>query len=180
MLIEDGKGRGYVAEVSEENNLMTEAIDVPFGHHTNNVHEEAYNIVVSKTPTGAGDCFLYVKNNCACNIFITSIKVYAAADEFVQIKLGDTGTPVGGSANTPRNLNAGSGHTADCTCEDGVNITGLTNGNVVDDLFQKGGNPVRKFSYDSALIIPKNSTITLWAVNGGTAVKVTLGMYFHS
>ena len=180
MMIEDGTGSGKKVKVTDENCMCCKAVTFPFQQHVNEDLEEAYSIVVSKTPTGAGDCFLYLKNTSNDPLMLCKAKVYAASDEFIQVKVGDEGTPSGGTSNTPINRNFGSGHTADCTCEDGVNITGLSGGAIVEDAFFDGGVSMNQIEWQSMLILPKNSVATFYAVNGGIALKMTLSMLFHA
>lgn len=169
-----------IMEVSSEGMGKVRAIAVSPGHHFNHTHEESYSIIVSKTPTGAGDCFLYLKNTDDDDIIVNSITLYAASDESVQIKLGDSGTTAGGSANTPVNRNTGTGNTAECDCEDGVDITGLSGGSVVEDIFIDGATSAKKYRWDSSLILKKNGVLTLYAVTGAIAIKATLSISFHS
>jgi len=179
MFIEDGTGKGYKAKVNKENLLLAEVVQLPLEHHINEEYGEAYSLVVSKTPAATGDnCFCYIKNTSDYDLAITTAKLYAATDESIQVKLGDSGTPVGGTTTTPVNRNAGSGHTADATCETGTDITGLSGGSVVDDIFVKGGETTAVVRWWSSLIIPKNQTLTLYAVTCEIAVKVTLTMVF--
>lgn len=180
MMIEDGTGSGSRVKITDENCMCCKAITIPFQQHVNEENEESFSIIVSKTPTAAGDCFLYLKNTSSDDLVITKAKLYAAADEFIQLKVGDTGTTVGGAANTPVNRNAGSGTTADCTCQDGVDITGLTGGSVVDDVFVDGATSMVEIGWESRIIIPKNSVASFYAVTGGIAIKMTVSILFHS
>jgi len=180
MMIEDGTGSGQKVEVNAENCMCCKSVTVPFQQHVNEDLEEAYSIVVAKTPTAAGDCFLYLKNTSNNPLMICKAKVYTAADEFVQVKVGDTGVPAGGAANTPINRNFGSGHTADCTCLDGVDITNLAGGAVVEDAFFDGAVSMNQIEWQSMLILPKNSVATFYAVNGAIALKMTLSILFHA
>lgn len=147
--------------------------------HANLVHETAYSAVVSVTPTGAGDCFFYILNNDAEELFIDSITFRTASAESIQVKLGDSGT-VGGThaALVPVNRNAGSGKTADVTCEVGVDITGLSGGSIVDTVY--GDTSMLKHHWGSAIILPKNSLLSIYAVTGAVALAGTLGFHFNA
>lgn len=57
MKIEDGHGTGSKVQVNNEGCLCTKAVAVPFGQHINSEFQEAYSIIINKTPTAAGDCF---------------------------------------------------------------------------------------------------------------------------
>ena len=178
--IDDGKGRGYRAAVTNENLLQTNSVTISLDLHSNLVHQESYSILYAKTPTGAGDCFLYVKNNDDSDLTISTIKFRSASAESVQVKFNDVVTTlVGTTVNTPVNRNARSGHLANITCYDGNDITGLSGGTVVDQLFVGTGNQTTFFSWDSCLILPKSSVLTLYAVTGGVALNMTVSCYFE-
>jgi len=179
MIIESsGVGR-YGAEVSSEGKLFVHSSMVQWQHHSND-HGDAYSFVVAKTPTGAGDCFAFIKNNDDKDMVVTSVKLACVAADRIQVNLNDdVSTAAGGTTTTMVNRNAGSGNTADVTSESGVNITNLTGGLVVDDLLVAAGTNMQKYSWGSGLIIPKNKTISFWAVTGTAAINMTLSLYFH-
>jgi hypothetical protein len=149
----------------------------PLQHHANAVFLNAYSALISVTPTGAGDCFFYIKNDDVLNLVIRSITLYGASAESVQVKLGDTGT-VGGThaALVPVSRNAGSGKVADATCESGVDITGLSGGSIVD--LVQFTNSWMKVRWDSSLIVPKNTLLSLYAVTGAVAINANLSFLF--
>ena len=180
MIIEDGHGTGSKVKVGEEGCLNAKAVTVPMQQHINEQDGESYSVIIDKTPTGAGDCFFYIKNNSDKDMFVTSGKISAATDETVRIKLKDVGTPVGGTANVPVNRNAGSGKKADVTCQDGVDITGLSGGEIVEQVDVDGAVGSVKYPWASGLIIPKNQTLTMYAVTGAIALKSTLSIAFHT
>lgn len=178
MIIGDGHGTGNKAQVTDEGCICTKAISVHFTQHINE-KGDAYSVIIEKTPTGAGDCFFYIKNNDDQNMYVCSLTGAAATDETVQIKIRDIGTPAGTTANVPVNRNASSGKEADVTCYDGVDITGLSGGSVVEQFELDGATGSRKFRYNSCIIIPKNQTLSLYAVTGAIALKISLGINFH-
>lgn len=178
MLIEDGRGKGYKAGVTKENKLEVCAIVRAVDLFCNQVNGMAYNLLISQTPAGAGDCFCYIKNNDTEDMVISSAKLYVATTETITVKLGDSGTPAGGAAATPVNRKSGCGNVADATCETGNDITGLSGGSAVEVLVVKGGETSEKFEWLSDLIIPKNHTLTLYAAIGAIAIKATISMHF--
>lgn len=180
MMIEDGHGTGNKTEVSGEGRLHTKAVIVHFEQHVNELYQETFTALVESTPTGAGDCFFYIKNNSEKNMYINSLTAAADTDETVQIKIKDIGTPVGTTVNTLVNRNAASGKTADVTSYNGVDITGLSGGSVVEQFVIDGGTGSHKWWYNSSIIIPKNQTLSLYAVTGAIALKVSLSVSFHA
>lgn len=156
---------------------VSKAICQSITEHANQHEEESYSAVIDVTPTGAGDCFFYITNDSDIEAVVTSLKLYAAAAEIIQIKIRDTGV-IGGThaALVPVNRNAGSGKAADVTCESGVDITGLSGGDIVDELV--AGTTMWKWTWNSGLIIPKNRMVSLYAVTGAIAIKATLGFCY--
>ena len=179
MMIEDGHGTGRKVHVTDEGCLCAKAVTIHFEQHVNVEYEEAYSAIISRTPTAANDCFFYIKNNSDNDMYVCSLTLSAATDETIQIKIKDTGTPAGTTDNTPINRNASSGKQADVTAYDGVDITALSGGSVVDQIDVDGATGSEKFRWNSCFIIPKNQTLTLYAVTGGIAIKATIGMFFH-
>ena len=178
MLIEDGGGSGQTAKIGGDGRLKTYALTEREDLYENEENGDCFSILVSKTPAAGGNnCFFYIKNNSDKNLNITSMKVYSASAETIQIKLNDIGTPANGTTNTPVSRNAGSGKIADCVCQDGTDITGLSGGTVVDDL--NTGTTMTKWDWGSNIIIPKNRTLTLYAVTTEVAIRATLSVYFH-
>ncbi len=176
MIVRDAStGKGM--EVSADGYGNVDAVVHFRQHEANSMHEKSYSAVIDLTPTGAADCFFYIKNLDTDNMIVTALKLRSASAESVQIKLGDVGT-VGGThaALTPVSRNAGSGKTADVTCESGVNITGLSGGSVADEVF--GGTTMYRYVWDSSIIVPKNSLLSLYAVTGAVQLNVTLSFYF--
>lgn len=178
MIIRDpSTGKGMEVDIEGYGKISN--INQPLQHYVNVVHQNVYSVVISVTPTAAGDCFFYIKNNNESNLVTRSLTLYGASAESIQVKLGDTGTVGGTHADlTPVSRNAGSGKTADVTCEGGVDITGLSGGSVVCDV--DFINTFMKIRWDSSLIIPKNTILSLYAVTGAIAIKANLSFLFLS
>ena len=128
------------------------------------------------------DCILFLKNDNDDDLLIASIALFASGAVEVYMKLGDTGTRNGAVALTPVNRNAGSGNRADCTCEQGGDLDGgiatLAGGSEVERIAVEANKQTLKIEWCSAIIIPKNQTMTLWA-SAIVTVNATLGIYFH-
>ncbi len=179
MEITGAQGKSYGAGVTEEGRLRTSAQTFTQEHHTNHHEGQCYSYGVMITPTGAGDCFLYLKNNSDTDLVVSEFMLRAASDEIVTFKLDDVGTPIGGTVGTPVNRNAGSGNIANVTAYYGADITGLSGGNAVMAMFLKGGETSVRIEPLSAFIIPKNHTITGYVSTGGIAVMIGMGISFH-
>lgn len=103
--LRDGTGTGSLAKVDSENRLYTRATTEGMIGHVNHEEGKSYTLIVAKTPTGAGDCFCYIKNTSDEDLCINSLKLYAATSETIQIKVNDKGTAAGGTAIVPVNRN---------------------------------------------------------------------------
>jgi len=178
MIITGGTGNGFAVGVTEENQLEVCAVTRTIDLYCNQADGSTYSLLISKTPTGAGDCFCYIKNNDERDMILSSIKFYTATNEIFTIKLGDTGTPSGGSAATPINRKAGCGNVADLTCETGVDITGLSGGDEVETVFVKGAETSKRIPWLSGIIVPKNHTLTMYVTTGAIAIRATLSLHF--
>jgi hypothetical protein len=177
MSVIHGSENSVGVKVTSEGQLHTYAVVEREQLHVNEHEKQAYSLVVSQTPTGAGDCFLYIKNTGDDDLIISSIKLYSASAERVQVKLGDSGTTSGGTALTPVNRNAGSNNAPTATIEDGVDITGLSGGSVMDDI--TAGTTMAKWSWESGIILSTNTVATFYAVTGAVAIRMTVSFYIH-
>ena len=179
--IRDGKGRGYLAEVDSENRLRVGSIVQDLISHANIEEYQAYSMYISVTPTGANDCFAFLKNISADSYLIVSaVKAYTASDENIQLKLKDTGTAAGGTIYVPVNRNTITSNTANVLCEYGVDITGLSGGLIVDNLFIDGATSSQRFDWNSGLVVSPNQMISFYAVAGAIALRMTVSFFFHS
>ena len=177
MIIEDPR-TGTSAQVTSDGKLKTYAVSEAPQMHINENSGESYHAIISKTPaSGGNNCFFYLKNTSSDDIHVKKLRIQTASAESIQVKLNDSGTPIGGTTNTPVSQNAGSGRAASATCLDGTDITGLSGGSVVDEVF--GTTTMALYEWSSSLIIPKNRTLTLYAVTTNVALKATLSFYFY-
>jgi len=111
MQIEDGTGGGHKARIDTRNRIRTygvaESEQLP-----ENEEGGVYSVVFDVTTSGSsdsGDCFWYIKNTDDNNLHVASVKFSVDTACEIYLKLGDSGTPVGGADNTPATRNAGSG-----------------------------------------------------------------------
>lgn len=179
-IIEDGGGSGTKAKVTTNGRVRGYVVTESEDRHYNEDDGQVYSLVISQTPTGADDCFAYIKNNSSDDLVMTGFMTYAASDEFIYIKLGDdVSSAAGGSTATPANRNAGSGNTANVTAETGNDITGLTGGTEVERLHFDGATSSIHHEWFSGFVVPQNQSISFWAENGAIALKCTVAFYFH-
>ena len=181
MIIEDGKGRGPSAGVSDENMLLTLSVSASVEHHINHTDGKAFNLLFNATPATAGDaCFLYVKNSDDIDMIIEGFACKLAASEYIDVKLNDVGTPVGGTGVTPANLNSGSGINASGTFQNGNSITGLSGGATVERYYNLSSVASLYRNFEQDITLRKNGVFTMYAQTGGVALAGTLVFNYHS
>jgi hypothetical protein len=183
IIIEDGKGSGRSVEVDVNNHLVVNAITQSSEHFANHTNGIAYNILFEVTPdeslSADGYCFLYVKNGSENDMIVEGFWLWLATNEYIEIRLGDSGTPVGGSSITPANLNSASGLPAIGTFQSGTKITGLTGGVAVNRFYHASNSSSQFTNFDQDLILEKNGVLTMYAEVGGTALHGTLSIHYH-
>jgi hypothetical protein len=176
----DGKGRGYSAEVSDSNKLLVSAVISTQEHYANHNQGRGYYLPFSATPTGAGDCFLYVKNSDSTRaLSIEGMWLKSEADDYIDLKLNDEGTPVGGTDITPVNMNTASGRLADGTFQSGNDITGLSGGSTFLRLYHANTKGSVYTNFDMDVILGANGVLTMYVGTGTTALAGTLSLNFH-
>jgi len=182
LIIEGGTGNGYSVAVNADNQLQTSAVTVTKEHKVNHADGQAYSICASLTPaevTGAAlGCFMYIKNTSNTDMIISEMMMYAASAETFSVKLGDSGTPIGGTTTTPSNRNAGSGNVATGTFQTGTDITGLSGGATVFG-FTKATGSSERVAPSSTFIVPKNKIATVYVGTGNIAIRFGMGISYH-
>ena len=171
-IIKDGKGTGYTAQVGTDNRLLVHAI-------TESVERSAtedgvsFHLLFDATPTGAGDCFVYIKNESDDVMIIEGFTYSVASAEQILVKRNDSGTAAGGGITTPVNCNFGALTQATGTFRTGNDITGLSGGVTVDKLWCTSAETTG-YNFEQDIIIPKYSTFSMYAVTGGINVRGTV------
>lgn len=178
MIINDPNGQA--ASVNSDGRLVTSAITYPSAHHVNHIDGKAYSFRVTATPTAAGDCFAYVTNLDDEDMVIDLIIANVETTETLLVKLGDSGTAAGGTDVTLTNLNAGSGNLAEVTAQSGNDITGLSGGQIAVGFCFNGGDCSKQVPVPPSFIVPKNKTISLYAVTGGIEINAGMLITFHA
>lgn len=169
--IESGTGNAKAASVNERFRLLTETISASPEHYINHNLGMAFVANFSATPAGPGDCFFYMKNTGNDNIIIEGFALKLAASEYIDIKLGDAGTPAGGSDITPVAANSGSGNTPIATIENGNDITGLSGGNKLYRIYHETGPATVYTNFEMDVVLTKNGVLTMYVQTGTTALE---------
>ena len=126
LTIEDGKGRGFTTEVTDNNKLAVAAV---MRRAVTSISEEnglAFIAETNFTTTAINQVFFYLKNTDSEKMLHVNRLILNSDVNTMFHLYKATGTASGGSAVTPTNINFTSGNTADVTVLGAGSITGLT------------------------------------------------------
>ena len=178
--VRDGTGRATRARVNSENRLLVDSVSADRVHISNHVNEDAYTITFQTTPTTAGNLFFYLKNtNSNKDLVVWEMGIRPASEEGVEVKLDLDGDPVDGTTIKPVSATTSAGRNAQAVAEYGVNITGLTNGDLLNRVFFPAGQGTVYKDWRSGIVMPPNESIGLYAVNGGITLNVDIMIDYH-
>jgi len=188
--IGDGKGRGNVAAVTDDQRLTVDAVCTSVEHYSNHHKGKAYNVIFNQSPTAADDCIAYILNSDDDDLIVEGITIGVTdctANDSIYFKVGDDGTRNGATAITPVNTNAGSGKSAIGTFEKGADLDGGTAtlaGGIEFNRFVFAGvtdYTSKCFNFEQDLILPKNRAMTIWVGGSATGTYyITAHTNFHS
>ena len=177
--IEDGLGTGRKAAVSNENRLLSNCVTESKEHHTNAHEGEGYNYQMGEIPAGSPATIIYIKNENDDDLILDGMNVMNQETQMYELSLGDTGTPVGTINVTPANMNAGAGNVADGTFYTGSNMTGLTQGTVIDRIWAVSSSGTQYLNFDMDIVVPKNQTFVVRTGITGSKTNITIPLYYH-
>jgi hypothetical protein len=178
MNLHDGQ-TGNTVKIDGDNRLHVDSISKSVEHEANHSNGISYSVSFAATPSAEGDCFFYMKNTAETDMIIEGIGFYMAADQYFDIKMGDLGTPSGGASITPVNLNGGSGKSAIGLFQQGVDITGLSGGGVAYRIYHASSTGTVYTNFEQDIILPKNSTFSLYIQTGGVPLAGFIDMFYH-
>jgi len=171
--IEDGTGKGYQVEVNSKNMLAVSSVIKGLSYYANR-DGNFCSTTITVTPDSTGNCFYYIKNTGDSDLIIQRISVHVDSNEILRGYLNDNGTPVGGINYVPINRNGGSNKLCDCVINYGSNITGLSGGNHFDSFHVPADHMTHIYRWEAGIMLPKNRTFTLYAVNGNIEIDFTV------
>lgn len=166
--IEDGKGRGKVAAVNEQNQLLTASQSFSLQHVAAKRDGAAYQVIATGNLTGGTDVILYFKNNDSENhIAITYIRhqvldvyggsIFPSSDNYFRIAFGRTYSS-GGSSVNPVNMNTSSGN---LVVGDFYDSNPVLSGDAqeFDRWYTQTEGDMNTFSKDGSIIITNGNTM---------------------
>ena len=173
MQIEDGTGNGYKVGVNDKNMILTSSVRRGLNFYANR-NGNFYSSTIIVTPDSTNDCFYYIKNTNEADLVIQRISVHVASNEVLKGYLNDTGTPIGGLNYIPINRNGGSNKLCSCIVAYGSDIIGLSGGDHFDSFYVPADHMTHTYRWEAGIMIPKNRTFTLYAINGNIEIDFTV------
>jgi len=186
MMIEDGTGAGYRAEVNSLHQIRTRSVGSTYQQFASCEHEQAYmaslgtEALPTLTVTGTGGYMMYVKNNSTDYAAIMSrITVSTSAIMTITLMKNPTIGSLGNETTiTPINKNFGSGKVAEIDVygwdEVGDGMTGITAGDCAGT-YQING--FERLIVDEAVCLGINDVLAVKAKGAGEASIVMHGYY---
>ena len=176
--IEDGT-TGNIAEV-KNNKLLVSGIVCSWEHFANHANGLGFNMVFSTTPTGAGDYFFYMKNqNKDVSLSVEGMWIKMEADDYIQVELNDTGSPIGGNTIVPVNANTSTGNQALGIFQAGNDITGLNGGNAFHKIYYKNSKESVYHNFNMDIILGSNGIFTLSIGTGTVPIEGVIVFTYH-
>lgn len=175
--VEDGKGRGFQASVSESNRMNVSAKTNPRIFYTSRDSGQAFMLTSVDAGPTAADYICYLKNTSKTqNLFIDEIRFSSQAVSVWKI-WSVTGTAAGGTALTPSNLNLASGNTALATARGDGAVSGLTADSLLGAIRTLASN-TEKMDYQDSLLMGPNDAIAI-EYDTGSASSAEVSILFH-
>ena len=186
-MIRDGKGNGYLAQVDNENRLVTSSIIRTHIHHHSLSHGDAYNVYFRHTQVAAATNEIVGYIQYTGTNFLVIHQTVFSTNSAGETKFEVFGNPTGLSGGvdiTPTALRFGSAKTLLVTAKDtnkGVSaITSATEGSEFSDI-RIGWNAQATFTYEyhDSIILGKDAIFMILANSAslGDVIRVNTTYY---
>jgi hypothetical protein len=176
LLIEDGKGRGYISSVSESNRLNVSAKSNPRAYYISRDDGLAFTLNSVDADADAGDIICYLKNTSATrNMYIGQI--HFAGANAVLWKTWVVSGVAGGTSITASNLNLTSGKSAEATAFGNNPVTGLALDVLLDTIRSSVGSHGDEH-WEDVLVLGPNNAIAI-EYDTGTTGPAEVSIEFH-
>jgi hypothetical protein len=166
-IIEDGKGKGSRAQVSN-NRLQVKSIILSEEEYVSHFKGQAYCGTTGKTPlTNPNGVVLYFKNTSNTHLIAieTLLMTFSASGAMVSCQRNDTGTPGATTSVDQVNVNFESGNTAEADLYKSTAVSGLADGELIAVFHDLAAGRV-VFPIDGTFILGKNNVFTVYVDNG--------------
>ena len=175
--LEDGLGRGFLAQIDSEGHLVVDALNITEMSHTSDAHGLAFTWSSGTYDAAAGDTILLIKNTSSTrHLAIEVITLSSDTDTRVVIHLPTTEVIPTGTTVVGVNLNTASNNTADAT---GIrDETNNAQGNIIWSGEIHAASDPYKVPTMGAILIGQNDSIAIDYVADVAACDVVIYGYF--
>ena len=184
MLIEDGKGRGRMAAVNDDNRLEVASVVIPIINNSAG-NGDTYTLLGNHTVQSADteENVIYLLNsNTSMHIHVQSFNYAVFSTEAVWLRTYFAVTRTsGGTARSPTQLNRGSAKQAGITSYDNSSndlVLVTTNQVQFTEVVIPGINTL-SVCYDGAILMGPGDSLRVTAEGGDVGDKVTVGLLFY-
>ena len=178
-----GIGNNKPMGVNDRNRGMVDSISSSIEHHVNHHDGLAFNALFSQAPTANDDCIFYLENTSDIDLTVEGVKLSVSAACEIYFKIGASGTRNGATVVVPGNCNGGSGNKADGNFEQGADLDGapatLNGGYEIERFVFRAATDSESKNFEQDVILPKNTTLTMWCSAAGVTSTVTLPFNYH-
>jgi hypothetical protein len=182
MYIEDGRGKGYRAQVDGENRLLTRAIVTTELGHQSEDEAQAFTIYAKRQLAAAdtNEGVLYMENEGSGQIIISHITFSSNSTTGSKFEVFFDPTGVsGGDHFTPLNLNRGSKKTSAAHAKHGGVDLVYTISAENEFLDVRIANNTFTFDFGDALILTPGASLLIQAESRTLGDKVRANVYFY-
>lgn len=175
-IIEDGKGRGFVASVSSSNRLNSSTKANPRIYYISRDDGQAFSFTSEYSAT-SGDYVIYLKNTNADKQIVIS-GIWLSSDNNAKWCIDKVSGTASGTEITGRSLNFTKNNLSDSTSIGDNAVSGLTKTFSVAPLRGMGftTNPV---DFKETLILGNGDAIAVKYTGTSGDISATIGMYFE-
>lgn len=170
--IDDGRGRGFRASVSEKHRLNISSKTARRVFYISRDDKRAFSVTSIDGGAASGDFILYLKNTSTTRfMYIDDVHV-SAVNAAVWKLWSVTGTAASSSALTPSNLNLSSGITAEATARGDGAVADLTTDRLITAKrnIATGGEDM---DIKSALVVGPNDAVAIEYDTGTSGLAET-------
>lgn len=192
-VLEDGKGKGYKAQVDSNNKLLVRAFSESIQHSVSHSDGQAYQLIGTANLTNNIVVPIHITNNSSTlDIVVTYVRhqildndggtVFPNASNYFRIALGRTYSS-GGTISNPININTSSANTPIITAYTNNPIL-EGNAQEIDRWHTKEEGDMSVFNKEGAVILGQNGTLELSYVGDQTSgiifSRISFIMMTHS
>ena len=187
-MIKDGTGRGFLAEVDNENRLVTKSTQISHIAHHTLVHENSFNTYLRHIHVAGASDEIMAHMTYTGNHHIVVVRTVFTTNSIGETKFELFINPTalsGGATATPTNLHVASRNTLDITIVDTNNgaspINATGNGTEISDVrIGWQSQPTYSYEWDNALLLSKNDTLMVLvnAATNGDVIRCNI-LYFE-